>query len=392
MKAIILAAGEGTRLSPLTNTTPKPLLKICGKSIIEYTLESLHSYVDEFIIITKYKNELFPEKLWNNYKKSKITYIIQWADKWTGGALFWVKLQWDFLVINGDSIFDKKDLETLIKDKHYGALVQEVENPEIYWVFKQDSEGFAEEIIEKPETFVWNLANLWVYKFNEKLLKDIKKIPLSKRGEYEITDAINLFCRDEKFKLHAVKKYFVDIGYPWDILKANSFFLNQIKKSKLNGEVEKGVHIHGNVILEKWAIIKSGTYIEGNVYIESGAIIGPNAYIRGNTVIGKDSKVGFSVELKNSSIGEWSAIPHLSYIGDSVIGNHVNLWGGTKVANLRHDNKNIKVMVKDKLIDSGLRKLWAIIGDGVKTGINTMIYPGRIIETNGTTIPGEIIK
>lgn len=392
MKAIILAAGEGTRLKPLTNTTPKPLLKICWKSIIEYTLESLHTYVDEFIIVTKYKSELFPEKLWTHYKKSKITYVIQWADKGTGGALFWIKLEWDFLVINGDSIFDTKDLETLIKDKHYGALVQEVENPEIYGVFKQNSDGFATEIIEKPDTFVGNLANLWVYKFNEKLLKDIKKIPLSKRGEYEITDAINLFCKEEKFKLYAVKKYFIDIGYPWDILKANSFFLNQIKKSKLKGEVEKGVYIHGNVILEKWAIIKSGTYIEGNVYIESGAIVGPNAYIRGNTVIGKGSKVGFSVEVKNSSIWEWSAIPHLSYIGDSVIGNHVNLWGGTKVANLRHDNKNIKVMVKEKLIDSWLRKLWAIIGDGVKTGINTMIYPGRIIETNETTTPGEIVK
>lgn len=392
MKAIILAAGEGTRLKPLTNTVPKPLLKICGKSIIEYTLESLHTYVDEFIIVTKYKSEMFPEKLGKEYKKAKITYVVQWADKWTAWALFWIKIEGDFLVINGDSIFDKKDLESLIKDKHYGALVQEVDNPSIYGIFKPSNEWFAEEIIEKPEEFVWNLANLWVYKFNQSLLTYIKKIPLSKRGEYEITDAINIFCKAEKFKLIPVKKYFVDIGYPWDILKANSHFLSDLKKSKLKGEVEKWVYINWNVILEKWAIIKSGTYIEGNVYIESGAIVWPNAYIRGNTVIGKDSKVWFSVELKNSSIGEKTAIPHLSYIGDSVIGNNVNLWGWTKVANLRHDNKNIRVMVKDKLIDSGLRKLWVIVWDNVKTGINTMIYPGRILDTGSMTIPGEIIK
>lgn len=98
------------------------------------------------------------------------------------------------------------------------------------------------------------------------------------------------------------------------------------------------------------------------------------------------------MELKNSYIGESTHIPHLSYIGDSVIGNHVNLGGGTKVANLRHDGKNIRTMNKGKLVDTGRRKLGAIIGDGVHTGINTLIYPGRVLDTESNTLPGEIIK
>ncbi len=109
-------------------------------------------------------------------------------------------------------------------------------------------------------------------------------------------------------------------------------------------------------------------------------------------MIGKNSKIGAFVECKNSYIGDNSAIPHLSYIGDSIIGNNVNLGGGTKVANLRHDNTNIRVMNKGKLIDSGRRKLGTIIGDNVHTGINTLIYPGRVLETNTTTLPGEIVK
>lgn len=98
------------------------------------------------------------------------------------------------------------------------------------------------------------------------------------------------------------------------------------------------------------------------------------------------------MEVKNSYVGNFSAIPHLSCIGDSIIGNHVNIGGGSKVANLRHDGKNIRVKIKDTLVDSGRHKLGAIIGDNVHLGINTLIYPGRIIPTDSTTIPGGIVK
>ena len=87
-----------------------------------------------------------------------------------------------------------------------------------------------------------------------------------------------------------------------------------------------------------------------------------------------------------------SKIPHLSYIGDSVIGENVNLGAGTITANLRHDNGNIKSMIKEKLIDTKRRKFGAVIGDNVHTGINTSIYPGRKIWPGKTTLPGEVIK
>ncbi len=152
------------------------------------------------------------------------------------------------------------------------------------------------------------------------------------------------------------------------------------------------MHINGNAYIEEGAVIKSGTYIEGNVYIGKGAVIGPHAYIRGNTNIGAGSKIGAFVECKNTYIAEKTALPHLSYVGDSIIGNHVNLGAGTKIANLRHDHKNIRALSKGKLVDTGRRKLGAIIGDGAHLGINTSIYPGRTIETNSTSLPGAIIQ
>jgi UDP-N-acetylglucosamine diphosphorylase / glucose-1-phosphate thymidylyltransferase / UDP-N-acetylgalactosamine diphosphorylase / glucosamine-1-phosphate N-acetyltransferase / galactosamine-1-phosphate N-acetyltransferase len=90
--------------------------------------------------------------------------------------------------------------------------------------------------------------------------------------------------------------------------------------------------------------------------------------------------------MDNTSIG------HLSYVGDSVIGENVNLGAGFIVANLRHDNADVKSTVKGKLISSKRRKLGTIIADNVKTGIRTTIYPGRKIWPGKTTLPGEIVK
>ncbi len=82
----------------------------------------------------------------------------------------------------------------------------------------------------------------------------------------------------------------------------------------------------------------------------------------------------------------------MSYIGDSILGDNVNLGAGTITANLRHDNANIKSPVKRDLINAGRRKLGTIIGNNVHTGIHTSIYPGRKIWPDKTTLPGEIIK
>jgi len=102
--------------------------------------------------------------------------------------------------------------------------------------------------------------------------------------------------------------------------------------------------------------------------------------------------VGNAVEIKNTIIMEDTHVGHLSYVGDSVIGHRCNFGAGTKVANLRHDGKNIKVIIKSRILDSGRRKLGVIMGDDVHTGINTSINIGTIMEKGRYTYPGEIVK
>ncbi|MDD2907814.1 MAG: sugar phosphate nucleotidyltransferase [Candidatus Gracilibacteria bacterium] len=392
MKAIILAAGEGSRLRPLTNTIPKPMINIYGKSILEHNIENIYKYVVEITIVVKYKAEIIENHFGNNYKGVPINYHMQNDEKGTGAAIKGIESDFDIIILNGDSIFNKNDLKTILEYKGYGALAKQVASPEKYGIFKVDSENNIREIIEKPENYVGNLANLGVYKFNPQILEIVKHIQLSKRGEYEITDAINEYVNKYPLKAIEVKKEFIDVGYPWDILSANSHFLEKLKDNEIKGDIEKGVTIKGNIYLGKGSVLKAGTYIEGNVYIGENTSIGPNTYLRGNTVIGNNCKIGNAVEIKNSSIGNKTNVAHLSYIGDSVIGNNVNIGGGFISANVRHDNKNIKVMINGKLVDSSLRKLGIIIGDNSKTGIKSYSMPGRIIENDSFTNPGEIIK
>ncbi len=392
MKAIILAAWEWSRLRPFTNTIPKPLIKIFWKSIIEHNLKHIYKYVKEITIIVKYEKEKIIELLGDNYKWVPIKYHTQSDEKWTWAAIRWLEKDLDVLILNWDSIFHKKDLEKIIEHKWYWVLVKEVSKPEKYWIFKVDSENNVKQIIEKPSDFIWNLANLWVYKFNSKIIDFAENIEKSSRWEYEITDAINEFVNNFPFKAIPVKKEFIDIWYPWDILSANSHFLKKLKKEKIKWVIEEWVMIKWNIVLEEWAIIKSWSYIEWNVYIWKNSKIWPNAYLRWETVVWSNSKIWNAVEVKNSSIWDNTNVSHLSYIGDSIIWNNVNIWWGFISANLRHDKANIKVLVKWKLVDSWLYKLWVIIWDNAKTWIKSYSMPWRIIENDTCTLPWALIK
>ena len=217
MKAIILAAGRWTRLKPITDTIPKPLIKIRGKSILENLLEWVYEFVSEIILIVDYKKEVIEKALWDNFLWVPITYHYQWEAKGTGAALWWIESDEDVFIAYWDSIFSKKDLRQLAELPWYGCLVLEVEHPEKYGVFSQKEDGTAIAVVEKPKEYIWNLANLWVYKFSHEILSLATQLEESPRWEYELTDSINIFCKKYPFTLLPITGFFLDISYPKDI-------------------------------------------------------------------------------------------------------------------------------------------------------------------------------
>jgi len=182
----------------------------------------------------------------------------------------------------------------------------------------------------------------------------------------------------------------MDIGRPWELLEANEWKLAELDR-RIGGEIHDDAALHGSVVVEEGAVIESGVVVEGPALVRSGADVGPNAYVRGATLLAEDVHVGHGVEVKNTVVMSGTAVPHLSYVGDSLLGPGVNLGAGTQVANLRHDDEPVRQTVKGERVSTGRRKYGVVAGPGAKTGINTSLDPGVVLSAGATTLPGERI-
>lgn len=181
------------------------------------------------------------------------------------------------------------------------------------------------------------------------------------------------------------------IVYPWDLLRMNEEVMELMDESSLGGEISPLATISGSVRIGQGAKILSGTVIEGPVVIGTGTRVGPNALVRGATAIGANCKIGMGVEVKNSIVYPHTYVSRHCYVGDSIIGSHVTLGAGTRTENHRHDGRHHTSMVRGNMVDTGREKLGTIIGDGVRTGVNTSLDAGVKIGMGRMTKPGSYI-
>ncbi len=395
MKAVILAAGKGTRLRPLTYTRPKVLLPLANKPIIQYIVEDLLAIkecgqaVDEIFIVANYLEEKVKSFFAALAPPVKITFVHQAQLGGTGDALHTLagKINENFIMVNGDEVFSSNAFSTVLEafeKKNALAVVGafESDRPEQYGVLVTDSEGMLQKIVEKSPNPPGNLVNTGVYAFSPKIFEYLEKLSKSERGEYELTDAImNMATNTGCVFVSKIDKW-QGVSMLWDLFEAN-----EVKIEERLEKEAKGKH----VIIGKNTEIKPGVYIEGNVIIGDNCKIGPNCYIRGPTAIGNNCHIGASVEIKNCIIMNNSNVPHLSYIGDSVIGEHCNLAASTITANLRHDYGNVKVLVKGRLVESNRHKIGFFAADWTKTAVGTMIYPGRVLGPFAWTAPNATV-
>ncbi len=393
MQAVILAAGNSTRLYPLTATKPKPMLKVAGKTILEHNLTQLEGLVDEVFIVIGYKEEMIKKYTGDSFGKIKISYIEEKERLGTAHALGMVegRAKGNFIVMYGDDLYSASDIKNCLKYKNC-VLAKKVEDPSRFGVLLLEN-GKVKKIVEKPVEFVSDMANTGLYVLSEEIFVAIKNVKKSSRNEFELTDAISELAGQTEVNYEEVKECWSAVSYPWNLLEANEYFLGKMKGAIAKGAVvEKGTTLKGEIIVGEGTVVKSGVYIEGPVMIGAHCVIGPNCFIRSNTVIGNNCHIGNAVEIKNSIIGDNTNVAHLSYVGDSIIGDNCNFGAGTITANLRHDGKNIKCMIKGELKDTGRKKLGVIMGDNCKTGIHTSLGPGVKINSGCMTMPGEVVK
>jgi len=383
MKAVILAAGKGTRMKPLTEDTPKPLIPVAGKPIVEHNIDVLQNLVDEIIIVAGYQIEKFRQK----FEGTEVKVIEQEEPLGTADAALKAEkhVQDKAVIINGDDIYGES-LEKL-EGEDPAILVSETDSPEMFGIL--DVEGSrVKQIVEKPDNPPSKLANTGGYLVNKDFFPLLKEVSKSERGELEITDAISQYVKKNNVT-YKISENWLPCSYPWQLLEANQKLLENTER-KIDGDVVSSAVVKGAVIIEENAKIKENTVVEGPAVIKQGCEIGPNAHIRAGTVLEKNVQIGSS-EVKNSVVRRDSALPHFNYLGDSYIGRNVNFGAGAKTANLRNDDKQIKMKVKGEYIETGREKLGAIIGSGSKIGVNTVIKPGRKIGCNVVTDSGEKI-
>jgi bifunctional UDP-N-acetylglucosamine pyrophosphorylase/glucosamine-1-phosphate N-acetyltransferase len=211
----------------------------------------------------------------------------------------------------------------------------------------------------------------------------------SDRGEAEITDVLQRACETTAVRAVGFDRW-LDVGRPWELLAANEWKLAEIDRD-LAGDVSDDAELRGRVVVAPDATIEPGVVIEGPVVVGAGSHVGPNAYVRGATYLGPETRIGHGVEVKNSVVMAESAVPHLTYLGDSVLGTGVNLGASTTVANLRHDEEPVELTVKGDRVSTGRRKFGVVCGDGVKTGIDASINAGVTLSAGATVTPGETV-
>ncbi len=382
LSIIILSAGKGERMWPLTTTRPKPLLPILCKPLLDTHIDTIMKYQkDNLILVVHYNKEVLKQHLEKKGVSNKIEMIDQGQPLGTGHAVKKALEVIDTertLIIYGDILVGEEEYEKLLNELIVSSeniiVGTKVKDPSRYGVLVKDESNALSKIHEKPkEPYPSNIVFSGILLVDTKSLREaVENTSISPRGEIELTDAIQQIARKTSVYIKEIQEMnWVDVGTPWDYMEANKIQLyNKCK--------QKGVPPHECIIGDNY-IVEEPVVIEGPVFIGDNATIGPFTHVRENTIICDNAKIGFATQVKGSIIFENAKLPHLNYVGDSIIGEYVNLGAGTITANLRHDNKPIKTMLKGKLVSTGRRKFGTVIGGWSKTGINTTITPGTKI-------------
>ncbi len=202
---------------------------------------------------------------------------------------------------------------------------------------------------------------------------------------------LEMFRTDNYFDVtKTLAQYMFDgIEYPWEVLPRIEAFILQLGPMLPADEYEQKGE---NIWIAKSAKVAETASITGPCIIDSNAQIRHCAFIRGNAIIGKGAVVGNSCEIKNSILFDEVEAPHYNYVGDSILGYKSHLGAGAITSNIKNDKKNVIVKFPLGELETGLRKMGALVGDGVQVGCNTVLNPGTIIGKNTRIYPLNSVR
>lgn len=329
MKAVILAAGWGTRLRPFTHTLPKHLLPLAGKPLIRHVLAMVREagLTEVGLVVSPATLELFRESL-GDKEGLRITYILQPEPKGLAHAVLCAEGfvgNEDFLVVLGDNLLGEglgPALGRFEKEGTHTVVLAAVEDPRRFGVAVVE-DGRILKLVEKPKDPPSPWAVVGVYVFRPSLFAAARKIRPSFRGELELTDAIQRLVEEgEPVCAHFLSGWWQDVGRPADLLVAQARLFARLSP-RVEGELDANTRLQGQVVIERGARVRN-SHLEGPVWVGHGAevdasVLGPNV------AVGPKAQVQ-NARLRNAILMDEARVEGVS-LGESVLGRRAHVRG-----------------------------------------------------------------
>ncbi|MFQ5431419.1 MAG: bifunctional sugar-1-phosphate nucleotidylyltransferase/acetyltransferase [Nitrospinota bacterium] len=391
MKALILAAGGGTNMAPFSNTRPKPMVHVTGRPMLYRTITTLKEsgFHEVDLVIGPHGDKITDYFGKGGEMEVSLHYTRQKGSKGIGGAILSAKGRFNpgehFLLIYGDVVTEDNAISNLrqtfaLTNTPTAAITLSTDSGELGNVYLDNAMNITR-IVEKPgKKGMGNyvLAGIYVlpYRFFD-ILKGFKG---------NMAKALAKLITQDGLKASILEKGWLDIAHPWDILQANRMIMDTWDTSTIHKDIiYRDIKVQGTVHIEEGVVIRPGAFLQGPSYIGRGSYIGNNALIREYTCLGPECSVGYGVELKNCVMFGKSSVGRLSFIGDSVIGENVEIGSGTMTLNGNMNGATVSVKINKKSINTEMKKIGAFIGDDCKLGSGHTVQAGTVIQ------PGKLL-
>ncbi len=406
MKVLVLAAGFGTRLHPLTQFHPKAMLPLLGKPMLHHVIDTLRDVgFKEIVLVVSHLREQIRQYFGDGKDFGvHISYAIQAKPKGEYDAVLSAEkeLAGDdrFLMTDCDIITTTQRFKDTLKASRSSDMALslfEVPNPNQFGVVDLEGEKITK-IVEKPPpgTEPSNLIVAGVYVFTEAIFDAIRKTKDLEVGIQHLIDEGHSI-----FGSHSTGPW-VDVGRTWNILEATPILFERLRHQKTSrsqgptidstAKVSEAAHLSGDVWIGPGARVFPGASLVGPVYVGADAVVGNNALLRDHAVLDQGVSVGFACEVRNSVLMPGCSIGHLAFVGDSILGHETDIGAGVVLSNYRFDGTVVKVMLRGQLVSTHTDKFGAVIGGKSKIGCNAVVLPGRTIGYNSWVDPGIIVE
>ncbi|GAA0274652.1 sugar phosphate nucleotidyltransferase [Halobacterium noricense] len=375
MQAVVLAAGKGERLWPLTENRPKPMIPVANRPLLEHIVDALvDAGVSEIVLVVGSNRERVQRHFENGDAWGvDISYAIQDPQLGTGHALLQAESQVgeSFIAVNGDRIIDASIIED-VWERHQetgdpAMGVTQVEKPSHYGVVELDGETVTG-IEEQPiaELAKSNFINAGVYAFDPSIFAAIRQT--DSYGEQALTDTLSTRLDDQRIRAVRYRGRWLDVSEPWDLLTVNNALIKDREPQPPQ-----------NAAIDDSAVIADATVFG------DGVVVHPQATILGGVTLGDNVSIGAGAVVKNAILLSDCTIESGAIVNDCIVGANASIGPNTTVEGGTAD------VVLDDTVYQDVR-FGGLTGDNVDIGANVTIAPGSIVGNDATVDSATLVK